>query len=145
MGQPTLTGFVIGLVVLSAIAGILGLFLTQTALVYNVEYDNTTIAKFNRLSDTSLQTQRIKNETEKISEKEGLIDVIGGYFSSAYRTIVVTKQSFDIYDDMKDEAFEEARLGDVGRILSTTLSTIVILLIFLGIIVSVIVYKNKKV
>lgn len=141
--KPTITGFLVGLVLVGAVAGLFGLFMVDLSGKYGVTYDNETLENYNKLQELSVQTEELQNETEKITTPSGIVDKLGAFFGSGYNALMVTKNSLAIYDDMRDDAFEQAQLGGVGDILKTALISVLIILFFVGIIVAILVKAGK--
>jgi hypothetical protein len=142
MGTPKITGFLIALTIISFISVAFGLLISNMATNYNIDYDNSTIAAYNKMDDLALKSEGFKNETSSIREKSGVLDIVGGFFSDAYSVLLITKDSFDIYDSMLNQGIDDLNLGQIGNILKTMLGVIVIILIFIGIIIAAIVKRD---
>lgn len=133
--------FIIGLVVVSLIAGIFGIFMAHLNTEYPVTYDNDSIDNYNRLNEIALQSEEIKNASN-IEEKQDVLDVIGSYFSDAYRALVVTKKSYETFEGMSQQAMSDLNLGSAGKLIRIALSSIVLILIFLAVIISAVLKRD---
>jgi len=150
MGTPKMTGFLIALVLVSLFSGLFIFTTTSISSSYGVTYDNSTLLKYsNKMDDLSLLANKTK-ESLRIEERAGFLDIIGGYFSAAYQALLYSTKSFDIFTDMADDAFSDSNLAfedkginSIGRMLSIALITIVIILIFVGIVMSVLVKRER--
>lgn len=133
--------FIIGLILVSSLMGIIGLISAEVSQKYNSEYDNSYL-NYSEMDALIEHSEEIKNKVASIKEKEGILDVIGGYFSSAIQSLILTKKSYDLFDKMTDEMVEDAELGPTGPIIRNMVGTIMIIVIFLGVIVSAMVKKD---
>lgn len=132
-----ITSFLIGLALLGFFMTVFGLFMTEMNSNYGVSYDNDSIAVYEQLDEMEALASDIEAGSD-IEEKTGVLDVIGGYISDAYNVLKLTKQSFNIFDEMNNEAIEQANLGIAGKALRIAVSIIVLVLIVLGVIISAI-------
>ena len=140
-----ISSFMIGLVIFSAIVAIIGMYIGQVGQYYNPpDYaeNNETLEKYNKLNELTTQTEAIQNSTGEIREKTGVLDVIGSFFSDAYRSLLITKTSFDTFDAMGNAAVTDSGLGQSGKILKIALTTIVLICIFIGVLLSALVKKD---
>lgn len=144
MGEYKISSFIIGLLVFSAVASIFGIFIAKLGTEYSpADYaeNNETLEAYNKLNDLSEQVYDVQNATTEIKEKTGVLDVIGGFFSDTYRTLLITKNSFDIYDEMSDRALNDASLGESGAILRVLFTSIILVCIFIGVILSAVIKR----
>lgn len=145
MGSYKITGFIIGLILFSGIASIIGIFISHIGTEYNptdfIENQDK-LESYNKLNELSANVQTIQASTTEIKEKTGVLDVIGGLFSDAYRTLLITKNSFDVYNDMSDMAFNDASLGESGTILRLMFTSIIIVCVFIGVLLSAVIKKD---
>lgn len=145
MGSYKISSFIIALLVFSAIASIMGIFIAKLGVEYApMDYaeNNETLEAYNKLNELSDNIDNIQDSTTEIKEKTGVLDVIGSFFSDAYRTLLITKNSFDVYDEMSDRALNDASLGESGAILRTLFTAIILVCIFVGVLLSALVKKD---
>lgn len=133
-----ISGFMIGMVLVTMIITGLGLFTADLSGHYSADYDNSTFQSYNKLNELNTKAEEIQEETSSIEEKSGIVDIIGSYFSGAYKTLLLTKDSYDTFDSMTDDAVEQAHLGQMGNLIRTAIGTIVLILIFVAVILSAI-------
>lgn len=131
--------FIIGMIFVSFFVAIFGLFIAEMNTNYGTGagYDNESIATYNKLTELSNLSEEIKEKSD-IQEEEGLLDIIGGYFSSGYKALKLTAKSFDIFGDMSEQALEDSGMGIVGQYFKMAISAALIIIIFLGILISAI-------
>jgi len=140
-----ISSFIIGLIIFSAIVSIFGIFVANIGTIYapaDYSENNETLAAYSKLNELSSQTEDIKNSTSDIKEKTGVLDVVGSFFTDSYRTLLITKSSFDTFDSMSNTAFTDSGLGESGRILKIALTTIILICIFVGVLLSALVKKD---
>jgi len=133
------SNFIIGLVLVSFIVTGVGWFLSDLSTSYDIEYDESELGAYDKLTELSTHTQEIKNETESMQESEGALDVIGSMFNQGYQALKVTMKSFGVFNDMSDSAISHANLGERGAYIKTFIVTIILILLFIGVIISAIV------
>lgn len=141
--------FIIGMVMVSLTIGVFMNFMAEGQAEYNLtDYDQSQLAAYEKLDDLYEKSGEIKDRTN-ISDKSGITDLIGGYFSDAYSAIKLTTTSFDIFEGMADSAINQTtHLTDssTGRssleMFKIAGITIVLVLIFIGIALSVILKKD---
>lgn len=139
--MPKITNFMVGIVLISFIMTVFGLFLAETNENYGITYDNESIAIYNKLDNISTLTQQIDEGTD-LDEKTGVLDIIGSYFTDAYNVLKLTKNSFDTFDEMSNAAVKDANLGSVGDALRVTISAVVLILIVLGVVISAVIKRD---
>lgn len=141
-----LTGFMIALVLISLFAAVFGLFLTefndQYPAQYNVSSDNRSLEVYNKMDSLSNISGDVKRNVTSISQPQGILDTIGAMFSSGYNALLLIPKSFDLFNNMADQAIQDAGLGAYGILIKTALITIVVILIFIGVILSVLVKRE---
>lgn len=142
MGTPKISTFIIALIWISFFATVFGVFLANLTANYDAgaTFSESNITVFNKLEDLNDEAQNYQAQTD-IEEKD-LIDIIGGYFSSAYKVLKTTTGSFDIFFEMTNSGLDELDLGVTGSALRTAILTSVIIFLFLGVLVSAIVKKD---
>jgi len=137
-----ISGFMIGLVVVSLIAAVIGLFVSEVTSRYDVEYDNTTLEAYNKLDSMHTTTEKIKNQTVSIKQKTGILDIVGGFFGDAYNALKLVGESYNAFDEISNAAIENSPLGASAKNFKVAIATIIIILIFVGVIISAIVKKD---
>lgn len=142
MANPRLSSFLIGLVLVSFFGGIIALSLANFGTNYGVQYNTSEIEIYNKLNELSDEAEDIRDATD-IEEKSGILDIIGSYFTSGYKALKITVQSFALFDLMRDEGIKQAHLGQAGEYLKITITAILIILLFVGVIIATLV-KNPN-
>lgn len=138
-----LTDFMIGMVAIMVIivAGF-GALMAEMAQNYGVQdYNSTRISNYNKLTDMSRITEEIKTETQEIQSRSGLLDVLGGFFEAGYNTLKLAASSFGLLFGMGDQAIDDLHVANSG-VFKAAFFIVIILVIFLGIIVSTVVKRE---
>lgn len=137
-----ISGLLIGLVLVSGFMSIIAISMAEFSNKYNIAYDNSSLAVYNQLDDISTTTEELRNETQGIQERSGTQDILGSFFSDAYDGVKLTGKGYDFYDKLAQNAAEDANLGPSSDIIRRALSTIVLIIIIVGIFISALI-KSK--
>jgi hypothetical protein len=138
-----ITTFVISMLVFIAVlVGALTGFMAELNDKYHPnDYNNSRIEAYNKLSDISTSSNEIKSSASNISSKSGVLDVVGGFFESAYNGMKISANSVGIFNSMQNQAIEDSKIPNAD-VFKAIFSIIVILIIFLGIIISTAVRRD---
>ena len=134
-----ITGFIIGMIVFMVFMGA-SVIPLMSELKPN-DYNETTLQFYNKLSNITENTEEIKDSSLDLQSKSGVLDVLGGFFESAYDTLKISANSFQLFDVIKDQAIEDTNINNAG-IIRTGITAIVIIAIFLGVIVSAVTKRD---
>lgn len=141
MADPKVSGFMIGMIWVGFFILIFGTFLATISSNYEVDQQNTDTklySAFDKMNTLTNLTENLRDESN-IDEKEGAIDIIGGYFSGGYRVLKATGSSIDIFLDMLTSSFNDGEVNFVGlAAFQQAIFLSVIIIIFVGIIISAI-------
>lgn len=129
------------MLIISLGASIFGLYLGGLNSNYEIS-ENTNLSSYNKLTELSNEVESIRNETESIETKSGILDIIGDYMSSAFQTLKLSAQSISAFEDIALESSKDANLGSSGQAIRTTIIAIVLVMIFLGVIISALLKKD---
>lgn len=145
---PLLTGFLISLVMFSFFIGVFGLYFSSMGTEYGVTYDNDTMDKFNKMEEMNTYAKEYRDEVSDTGADQNFIekgvDVIGGIVSSGINTVKIIFNSVDLIlggDGMLDTAETEmnkAGLGQTVGYLKITIASVLLILIFVGILLPII-------
>ena len=143
MATPKLTGFIIGSILISLFAVAIMYFQSDMNFYYNNQnFNSSDLESFNKLNEFKVQTETIKNQTENIKTKTGILDIIGSYIENGYQAALLSLKSFNIFSDMADTFFTKIGIGSFGSYLKVALISIVIVLLFVGILVSALIKRE---
>ena len=67
---------------------------------------------------------------------------MGGFFYNAYKVLTSIPESFNLLYDMTNSAVDDADLGAGGIILKNSMITIILFIIFIGIILSILLKRD---
>jgi len=133
--NATLTGFIIGMILVAMFGSIFALLMSQMSSEYSIDVNGSFEKYENYTQELVNHSNEIRDATD-ISQQEGILDVIGGYFSAGYSAIKTAITSFDLFDTMMDDAssdFEELSF------IKTYIVMIITILLFVGVIIAVLV------
>ena len=130
-----ISSFMISMILISVIIVGLSLFMADLNTRYEpVTYDNESMGSYNKLDELSALTREVENQESNVSEK-GITDILGGFFSSGYRALKITKGSYDTFQNMTTNAIDQANIGVFGGYLKTAIMAIVLIIIIIAIII----------
>jgi len=151
MGEPKLTGFLISLTVFGFFIGIFGLFYSDIADKYGTDYQNESLAVYNKLDEMHTEAETYQEEIENIGgEKNFLekgVDIFGGLMSAGLSSVKITFKSVEVFFGMSREAEAElskAGLGATAGYFRIMIGTVVLILLFIGILLPVVLRWGKK-
>lgn len=142
MGNPKMTGFLIGIVLIGFFAGILGSFVAELSTHYNVIDKSSNVTAFNKLTNMQSQLEDYQDATKVEQGTPQFTDIVGAFFSKGYAALSLTLTSMDLFFEMVNEGLNQAGLGIAGNYLLLTITSIVIILIVVGIIISAIIKRD---
>jgi hypothetical protein len=116
-------------------------FIAGASAKYGASFDNSTMTRLNKLDSLINSTENIRDRATSIKSQSNVLDIIGGYFNDAYATMRVASESLGIFDDLSNTAIAELPLGNLGEYTRKAITTIVVLLIIIGVLISTIVQR----
>ena len=142
--NPSITGILIGIVFVSLFAGIFGLFLGEMGRNYDItSIDNTSLEKYNKMNEMYEESEKYKTDITGVNPGEtGIADVLGGFFFNAYQVLASIPRSINFIFDMSTDAINDLNLGTGGILLRNALLTILSIVIFIGIILSILLKRD---
>ena len=151
MAQPTLTGFLISLTVFGFFIGIFGLFYSDISDKYGTDYQNESIAVYQKLDEMHTEAETYQDDIETSTSNRNAflqgVDIAGGILSAGISSVKITFKSVEVFLGMADEAESElgkAGLGATAGYLRIMIGTVVLILLFIGILLPVILRWGKK-
>ena len=124
----------IGIIVVGLISSGLVMFISSGVNTYAPSgYSESDLASFNKMSELNDQMKTFEDESNEVSSKEGVLDILGSYFTNMYQAAKTLKSSNDVLSSMINDGVDKLPLGGFGVILKTGLVSIVMITIFVGI------------
>ena len=145
MADPKISSFIIGLAFVSLVIGIIMLNLSSMVSEYGTpqNYDNDSLALYNKMDDINSQTELIRNSSNTISNQDlSFKDIVGGFFTSGYNAVIVSLKSVDTFTAMSSYAVKDANLGKTGDLVYTFLIIATLITIFVGILISALIKQR---
>lgn len=130
-----MTTFIIGIIIAAAVMTGYGLVLTDANTTYNAEYNPDDMETFEKMEQIDNLTSNIKTRVENQTTDRSLTDVIGGFIADGKDTLLLSAQSFGLFESMASEGMEKTHIPNVFK---TALFAIIIIILFIGIILAAI-------
>jgi len=121
--------FIIGLIIVGLFVSVFSIFMAGISDSYDVEYDNSTLAVYDQMEVLTADVETTQTDLNEIKEQSGVLDIIGGIFSSAYNVLLTTQASFDVFTTMSNAAVDDLDIGIAGPIFLTAITAIVLVVI----------------
>ena len=121
--------FIIGLIMVGLFVSVFSIFMAGVSDSYDVEYDNSTLAVYDQMDILTADVEATQSGLNEIKEQSGVLDIIGGIFSSAYNVLLTTQASVDVFTVMSHAAVDDLNIGIAGPIFLTAIGAIVLTII----------------
>lgn len=142
--MPKLTTFVI--VMLAFIILLAGAFTPLMAEInanYDVlQYNKTSLEAYDKLSDLNEDIESTKTSATTLESESGVLDVLGGFFEAGYGAIKVAAGSFQVFDEISEQAFADINIPVSSDIFKAGLIGMAVITIFFGIIIGAIIKRD---
>jgi hypothetical protein len=136
--------FIISLVVfIMILAGGIGSLMGEMNTQYSPGgYNSSSIEVYNKLDELTTKTARIENKSKELEGESGAFDPLKGFFEGSYNAIVISTESLDVFNSMATSAFDDLGINNAD-IYKQGILVIVIVVVFVGIIISTIVKRES--
>lgn len=133
--------FIIGLVLIGLIIGGVNLFIADVTQTYSVDYNSSELGVYNTTLTNmqNLTTELHNTSIAKQDAKTGFTDIIGGFISDAINSLKIAWGSYTTFDFIMREGLRQVGLPDMVRV---AFSTIIIIAVIVGIIISAMVKRD---
>lgn len=129
MTEYRFSSIIIGVIFASLFVGVFSLFFADIASSnQNVDFDKSTVEDYNKMEESISLTNDIRRNESEMQRRGGDQDVLGGWFEQGYKTLRVSKQSFETVDSMSKNAAEDLGLGSPGVLITTAIVAILSLI-----------------
>ncbi len=133
----TISGLMIALVLVSMFASVFSTLMVEVNTQYNITGENS-FEKYNITEDIKEETNRIRSNATEIEQQSGVLDIIGGYFTSGYAALKLSAKSIDLSLNMLNDAASDVEFFGVVDF-GAYISMILLIAIFVGVIIAVLV------
>ena len=140
--QYKVTHILLTITFIGVIVAIFGLGVADISMKSSVDYDNSTLEKYNHLDEMYEMSGKINQSENSMKTSGGLLDILGEWFQEGYRAFRYTKSSIDTLDEMQNDAIDDMNLGTIGSILKTALGIAVVIIILIGIIIAAVMKRD---
>lgn len=142
MGSPKLTWILISIPLIGMITGVFGVYWASLGDYYGYPADTKNLTAYNKLAEINADMKTIRERTTSIKEEQGALDRIGNFFSNAFSILMSIPKSFNILFEFLNIAIIEIPLGESGDLITISLQTILLIIIFIGIILAILLKVN---
>lgn len=133
----------IGMVIISMLATVLALTMAEFSDNYDVDYtDNESLAVISKLEKLNESATNYKDILYESEDSSNTVDVLGRLFDTGYSTIKTVAGSFSTLNAMIDSGLGRLNMGAAAPVIRTALLVSLIILIFVGIIISTVVKRE---
>lgn len=142
MGTPKFSTFLIAIVWISFFAAVFAPFISNISVNYGVTDESSNITIFNKLTALDSNVSEIKDSFD-YTEKTGITDIIGDFFSSGYKTLKLMLSSIDIFKTLLFDALGSSAMNipSIDSLKAAIILTITILLL-IGVILKAIIKSD---
>lgn len=125
----------INMVLVGVIMTGMTLFMLGGSSYYSTtDYDNSSFTGFDRLDNLENLTREFDSDDADAVNEDGLLDILGNFFTKMYASAKVFKESSNLLYDMTDDGVSQLPVGNTfSRMLKVALNIIFIILISVGI------------
>lgn len=142
MTELKATNVLIAVLLVALIVGVMITFVARGSAEYGTTFDEENYEVYNSLEEINNITKEIQDKSDNIGTRSGALDILGGFFSDAYQSLKLTKSSFNVLEDMTNEGTEDLGLGTNTALFKAVITTIVLVMIILGIIIAAIIKRS---
>jgi len=126
--RATFTGFIIGLLIVSSIAAIFGMFIINAAAPYGVSVSGIDLTKYDKFNETYIAIDTISKNTTSIKQPEGALDIFSGLLYNTYKVLIQIPQSFGFFKDMTISGINDLGMPLGSEIIINTILAVVTVL-----------------
>jgi len=142
MTSPKITGFIIALILISSVTGSIIIIMNAFGEGYSLTYDNSSMESISsQMSDINGIVNKTKQTAEDLTVDSSWTDVLGAYLSGAYNSLKISMQSMGVFYNMVN-AMDDSFSVPGYTLLKAALISIVVILIFVGILVAAVVQRD---
>lgn len=123
-----ISALIVGLIVVSAVVGVFGIFYATGSAQYGVTYDENMTAGYDKYAEINQLSSDLNQSINRV-EQGSPSDIVGGLLGSGYTVLKTTFVSGDMFTDMATTASDQANLGSGSRMIFNAIILIVFVLI----------------
>ena len=127
-----LSTFVISIVVISVLMTYTGLMIFDIGDVTGRSTGEFNVSGYNHLKNMTDLSESMQEDSLNIEQKEGILDLIGGYVGDAYKVLKSVPAVYSSFNAMTEQSMEDANLISETSVLRRGITTIVLVLVVIG-------------
>jgi hypothetical protein len=140
--RATFTGFLIGLIIVSGIATIFGMFIINAAAPYGTNVSGIDLTKYDKFNQTYGLTNTLSSNTTSIKQPDGALDVFSGLMYNTYKVLIQIPASFGFFSDMATDGINDLGIPVGSEIIIRTILA-VITIIFTMMILAILLKRDE--
>jgi hypothetical protein len=119
----------VALIAISVLSTSFLYFIAEGSANYGVTaFNESEITIYNRLAEIHNESESIKEEVEEAGASQGITDILGNFFTSAYAVLTTALSSISIFTDMINNAIQATGLPYANFIFTAVISAVIIIL-----------------
>jgi hypothetical protein len=148
MAVGKLSSFIISILLVAMFVGVFSIFISKMGEGYGTptSVNESELAVFNKFDKISQDAAEIQNDVNAVSDRDNPFDIIGNYFSAAWGSVTLAGSTVDVVagsnGSIVESATDKMDLGEGGEVIGGVATTIIIVLVVIGILVSVLIKRD---
>ena len=120
----------ISMVIVGVIMSGIMIFISSGSSYYTMnDYDNETFSGFDQLEALQNQTEGFDSQDKDYVSEDGLLDILGNFFTKMYQSAKIFRGSSDVMTSMADDGLEKLPVGDTfSAMLKSAIAVIFIII-----------------
>lgn len=79
-----------------------------------VNFNESQLQKYNKLASINNMSEDLRSSSN-ITQQSSVIDILGDFFKTGYKSIIITEQSIDITTEMANNGIDDADIGENSK------------------------------
>ena len=134
-----MTTFVVGIIIVTLVMTSFGIILADANEKYSAEYNPDDMVAFEQMEAMNNLSRGIQERVENQTTDRSVADVIGGFIADGKDTLLLAANSYGMFESMASEGLDKTPLPGIFKI---ALFSIMIVVVFIGIILAAILGRN---
>jgi hypothetical protein len=139
--NPRISSMIIAILIVGFFVSSLAYIISSFAVNYNPN-ENINISSMNKMEQLRNNAESIKGNITKISANDNWLSKLDGFFSAGWGTAKISMDSVQVTESIIDESIDHSNIGFIGENLKILIITIIIILVFVGIFLSVLLRRE---
>ena len=133
-----ISNLIIAMMIVGFFVTIFSFIIISFTTEYEVEYDNSSFSSFNKMHELSETANESYNKISSMEPDDSFFSKLDAFVSSGYGVIKTTTKSVTITNEIINDGIGQSNIGFSGEYLKILLTTVIIIIVGVGIILSAI-------